>query len=384
MNMPSINIMRKVFALAVLGLGLSQNAFAQVYPKVKISTNFGEFVIEMRQDVAPLTVSHFLKNVNDKVYENTVFHKMVNDFVLQGGGFDPNLVEKPVRGRLVHEGQDAVVKGDLRNTTGTVAMARGAERNSAGNEFFINLANNPDLDPVAIPPGDPVPRFEFSGRVFTNVPRERLVSATELYGYTTFGRIVSGMETIEAIKKIPTGKVGPFPSDAPLSAVIIQRVEVINAASAQAPAAPALKPLTAAPGAVVATAGEPSKLAGTATPSKGEGVAVVQEVTQALNNWAAAWSAKDVSAYLASYAPDYKAPGSKSRKDWEAQRTARIVEKSKITLKLDRIDVTVNGDNAVAKFNQSYQADAVSNVGGKTIAFSKIGGKWLIVKEESR
>ena len=385
MKLPSlINLRAWVAPVAmVLGLGMGQAAMAQTKPLVKFTTNVGEFVVELQSDVAPATANHFLKNVTERVYDNTIFHKSVGDFVLQGGGFDPNFVEKPVRARLVHEGQEVVARSKMRNTAGTLAMARGAERNSAANEFFINLADNADLDPIAIPAGDPVPRFEFGGKVYSNVPRDRLVAATELYGYTPFARIVAGADTIERIKKIPTGKVGPFPSDVPLSAVVITRAEVVRGPVTETAV---LKALPAVP--AVPTPGTAAATVVANTPAVPVAVnnssAAVAEVTQALNRWAAAWSAKDVPAYIAAYAPDYKAPGTKSRKDWEEQRNARISEKSKISLKVDRVDVQVNGDTATAKFSQSYQADAVSSNAGKMLSFAKVGGRWLITKEENR
>ena len=364
------HLIRALLVMSLGLFGLSLSAFAQSKPRVKFVTNMGEFVVELQSDVAPATSAHFLNNVNGRVYENTIFHRSVGNFVIQGGGFDPSFNERPIRARLVHEGQDLVARSKLRNTAGTLAMARGDGRDSAGNEFFINIADNPDLDPIALPAGDPVPRFELGGKVFTNVPRERLVSAPELWGYTPFARIVSGKETIDKIKAIPTGKIGPFAGDVPVQTVVITRAEVLE--TSVTTAAPA-KPTPAAPAVTVAAAPAAST---EPTPSA--------EVTTALNRWAAAWSAKNVPEYLAAYAPDFKGAGNKSHKDWEEQRTARIVDKSKISLRLDRVEIQVNGDSAVAKFNQSYQADAVVSNSQKVINFSKIGGRWLITKEDNR
>lgn len=362
----------------VLNLGFAQNALAQTKPLVKFTTNMGEFVVELQSDTAPATVDHFLKNVQSHIYDGTIFHKMIGDFVLQGGGFDVNFAERPIRARLAHEGQDAVARGGLKNVAGTLAMARSTERNSAGNEFFVNLASNPDLDPVQIPGGDPISRFEFLGKVYNNIPRSLLVTAPELQGYTTFGRIVSGMQTIDKIKAIPTGKMGPFPSDVPLSVVVINRVDVVGAPALQTTVVAAPAPTPTVVVAAPAVASQPA-LVTAADPAL-----AAAEVKDALNRWAAAWSAKNVPAYIAAYAPDYKAPGTKSRKDWEDQRTARITEKSKISLKLDRVEVQVSGDTAVAKFNQAYQADTVSSNGLKVLNFTKVAGNWVITKEESR
>jgi peptidyl-prolyl cis-trans isomerase A (cyclophilin A) len=391
MNAPSLLKRRLhrtlwVLAFGVLGLSVSGYALAQSKPRVKFVTNVGEFVVELQSDIAPATATHFLNNVNGRVYDNTIFHRLVGDFVLQGGGFDPAFVEKPIRNRLVHEGQDLVARSNFRNTAGTLAMARGTGRDSAGNEFFINLADNTDLDPVAIPPGDPVARFELGGKVFNNVPRERLLTATELWGYTPFARIVSGAETVDRIKKMSTGKIGPFAGEVPLPVVVINRAEVMagtgtgTATTASvAPAKPVAPAAVPAPAPVNQVAAAPALAPATAAPANAN-----TEVSNALNRWASAWSAKNVPEYIASYAPDYKAAGNKSRKEWEEQRNARIVEKSKISLKLERVEIQVNGDTAVARFNQSYQADAVVSNSPKVITFTKIGGRWLITKEESR
>lgn len=97
--------------------------------------------------------------------------------------------------------------------------------------------------------------------------------------------------------------------------------------------------------------------------------------------WAKAWSAKDVKGYLAAYGKDFNPPGNASRGNWEAERRQRIGEKSKITVKLDNLNVSVNGDKAVAKFRQDYRADAVAVSSRKTLELSRSGERWLIVRE---
>jgi peptidyl-prolyl cis-trans isomerase A (cyclophilin A) len=116
----------------------------------------------------------------------------------------------------------------LKNTTGTLAMARTADPNSASAQFFINVKDNAFLDPIAIPPGDPVPKFEFQGRVYENVPRANLLGATQLYGYTVFGKVVAGMDIIQRIKTTPTGPGGPFPTDVPKTPVIINSATLVK------------------------------------------------------------------------------------------------------------------------------------------------------------
>ena len=129
---------------------------------------------------------------------------------------------------MPHEGREALAKGGPKNTVGTLAMARTANPNSATAQFFINVKDNAFLDPTPIPPGDPVPRFEFQGRVYENVPRAQLESAPQLYGYTVFGKVVSGMEVVEAIKAVPTGPGGPFPSDVPKTPVVITSATLVK------------------------------------------------------------------------------------------------------------------------------------------------------------
>ncbi len=105
--------------------------------------------------------------------------------------------------------------------TGTLAMARTNDPQSATAQFFINVKDNGFLDPTIIPPGDPVPKFEYQGRVYENTPRANLVNAPQLFGYTVFGKVVSGMDVVEKIKTTPTGAGGPFPTDVPKTPVLI-------------------------------------------------------------------------------------------------------------------------------------------------------------------
>ena len=107
-------------------------------------------------------------------------------------------------------------------------MARTNDPNSASAQFFINVKDNDFLDPTIIPPGDPVPKFEYQGRVYENTPRAQLVNAPQLYGYTVFGKVVSGMDVVNKIKLVPTGAGGPFPSDAPKTPVLIKSATLVN------------------------------------------------------------------------------------------------------------------------------------------------------------
>ena len=202
---PHAHPCRSVFAwlgksLSVLALSLSLGAWAQTpstaatdAPRVKFITNFGEFIVEVYPDKAPKTVENFLQYVRDKHYDGTIFHRVISNFMIQGGGYDQRFMERPTRAAVMHEGREALSRGGPRNTVGTIAMARTNAPHSATAQFFINVVDNGFLDPT---------------------PQQ--------WGYTTFGKVVSGMETVNKIRAIPTGFGGPFPSDVPIKPVIIQ------------------------------------------------------------------------------------------------------------------------------------------------------------------
>lgn len=207
---------------------LCTNAFAQPAPKVKFVTSEGEFTIEVYPDKAPKTVDNFLQYVRDKHYDGTIFHRVISNFMVQGGGYDQAYTEKKTRAPVPHEGREALAKGGPKNAVGTVAMARTGDPNSASAQFFINVKDNDFLNPTLIPPGDPVPRFEYQGRVYENTPRSQLANAPQLYGYTVFGKVVSGMDVVNKIKGVPTGAGGPFPSDVPKTPVVIKSAVLVG------------------------------------------------------------------------------------------------------------------------------------------------------------
>ncbi len=218
---------RRIAALA-LSLLFAASAAAEEAPKVKFATSMGDFVIEVYPDRAPKTVENFLQYVKDKHYDGTTFHRVIENFMVQGGGYDPKYVQRPTRPPVAHEGREALAKGGPRNVVGTVAMARTGDPNSATAQFFINVRDNAFLDPIVIPPGDPVPRFEFQGRVYENVARSQLTKAPQLYGYTVFGKVVSGMDVVNKIKATPTAGAGPFPTDVPKTPVIINSATIVK------------------------------------------------------------------------------------------------------------------------------------------------------------
>jgi peptidyl-prolyl cis-trans isomerase A (cyclophilin A) len=196
-------------------------AFAQAAaPKVKLATSMGDIVVELYPDKAPKTVENFLQYVKDKHYDGTVFHRVISTFMVQGGGFDAKYEQKPTRPNIPHEGREALAKG-LKNTVGTLAMARTNDPQSASSQFFINTVDNAFLDPTLIPDGDPVLNFVYQGRTYPSTPRANLLGAGQLWGYTVFGKVVQGMDVVEKIKAVPTGAGGPFPTDVPKTQVSI-------------------------------------------------------------------------------------------------------------------------------------------------------------------
>ena len=178
---------------------IATSAVAQNAPKVKFATTAGDFVVEVYPDKAPKTVENFLQYVKDKHYDGTVFHRVIENFMVQGGGFDANYVQKKTRAPVVHEGREALAKGGQKNEAGTLAMARTNDPNSATAQFFINVKDNSFLDPNAQQPG-----------------------------YTVFGKVVGGMDVVQKIKVAPTGSGGPFPSDVPKTPILINSATLVN------------------------------------------------------------------------------------------------------------------------------------------------------------
>jgi peptidyl-prolyl cis-trans isomerase A (cyclophilin A) len=223
---------RRFSLFASLLMALAATVFAPTgaqaadAPKVKFATSAGDFVVELYPDKAPKTVENFLQYVRDKHYDGSIFHRVIENFMVQGGGFDAKFTEKKTRPPVEHEGREALAKGGLKNVVGTLAMARTNDPQSATAQFFINVKDNAFLDPTLIPPGDPVPKFEYQGRVYENTPRANLINAPQLFGYTVFGKVISGMDVIQKIKTTPTGAGGPFPTDVPKTPILINSATI--------------------------------------------------------------------------------------------------------------------------------------------------------------
>lgn len=207
---------KPVLLSALTGLLLSlvfhSPAQAANVERVRVTTNFGAFVIEMQRDRAPLTVDNFLFYVKSGYYTNTLFHRTISNFVIQGGGVGLDYKSKPTQKPIANEAGNG-----LKNLRGTVGLARASGPHSGDSQIYVNVADNADLDPLPT-----------------------------RWGYAVFGKIVEGMEVIDRISISPTGAMGPFKQDAPLEPVIIQKAELITEQTAVAPA-PAAAPVTPAP-----------------------------------------------------------------------------------------------------------------------------------------
>lgn len=224
------SVLRRALLATALVAGFTSVTHAQSAdaPRVKFATTAGDFVVEVYPDKAPKTVENFLQYVRDKHYDGTIFHRVIPNFMVQGGGFDAKYAEKTTRAPVAHEGREALAKGGDKNVVGTLAMARTSDPQSATAQFFINVNDNAFLNPTVIPPGDPVPKFEYQGRVYENTPRSQLVNAPQLFGYTVFGKVVSGMDVVNKMKATPTGAGGPFPTDVPKTPIVINSATLVK------------------------------------------------------------------------------------------------------------------------------------------------------------
>lgn len=163
---------------------------------VTLHTNFGPITLKLFEDKAPKTVENFLSYVKDGFYDNTVFHRVIDGFMIQGGGFEPGLQQKDTKDPVENEANNGVA-----NSIGTVAMARTNDPHSATAQFFINVADNS----------------------FLNFRSE----TPDGWGYAVFAEVVEGMDVVEKIKSVDTGNMG-YHQDVPLEDVVIQKVEIAD------------------------------------------------------------------------------------------------------------------------------------------------------------
>ncbi len=162
---------------------------------VLLHTSHGVIAIELFQEQAPESVNNFLTYVQEGHYDGTIFHRVIDGFMIQGGGFDEDFRQKPTRAPVTNEADNG-----LKNERGTLAMARTGDPHSATAQFFINVADNAFLDHQGTHSG-------------------------QAWGYAVFGRVVDGMDVVDAIRRVPTGNRGPF-QDVPREPVVIERAEL--------------------------------------------------------------------------------------------------------------------------------------------------------------
>lgn len=187
---------RMRWGLATMGLaaacwlsaGTAADAQGTAKPVVVLETNLGVIEIELDAEKAPVTAANFLKYVDAKFYDGKIFHRVIPNFMAQGGGFDENLRERPTGSGIANESSNG-----LKNDRGTIAMARTSDPNSATAQFFINYKNNDFLNGQAGRPG-----------------------------YAVFGKVIKGMEVVDEMAKIPTGPRGMFESDVPQKTIVIK------------------------------------------------------------------------------------------------------------------------------------------------------------------
>ncbi|MFW3616856.1 peptidylprolyl isomerase [Billgrantia antri] len=170
-------------------------AFQANAADVVLHTNHGPIAIELFQEQAPESVNNFLTYVQEGHYDGTLFHRVIDGFMIQGGGFDQDFQQKPTHAPITNEADNGLL-----NERGTLAMARTGDPHSATSQFFINVNDNRFLDHQGTHSG-------------------------QAWGYAVFGRVVEGMDVVDAIKRVPTGSRGPF-QDVPREAVVIERAVI--------------------------------------------------------------------------------------------------------------------------------------------------------------
>ncbi len=187
----------RIFSGLVMALFVTANASAADNPKVLFKTNKGDITIELFPDKAPKTVANFLGYVRTKHYDGTIFHRVIASFVAQGGGFDKDYQRQPTKAAINIEADNG-----LSNERGTIAMARTGDPNSATDQFFFNL--------------------KFNG--FLN----HRSKTRQGWGYTVFGKVISGMNIVSRIARVPTGSGGPFSKDVPAEQVVLEAASVVG------------------------------------------------------------------------------------------------------------------------------------------------------------
>ncbi len=183
-----------IFCLIVMS---GPSMAADNLPKVKLQTNMGDIIIELYSDKAPNSVNNFLSYVKSGFYDGTIFHRVISNFMIQGGGFSQDYKKKDTRGPIKNEADNG-----LSNKQGTIAMARTSDPHSATAQFFINVVDNSFLN--------------FRSKT------------SQGWGYTVFGKVIQGMDVADEMRKTPTGAGGQFRQDVPKTPIIIEKASIIE------------------------------------------------------------------------------------------------------------------------------------------------------------
>ena len=189
-------VLSGVLTLALIFIAGNMARAERSHPLVKLETSMGDITLELNADKAPATVANFLQYVKDGFYDGTIFHRIIPTFMIQGGGFDAKMNQKPTRTAIKNEADNG-----LKNELYTVAMARTMDPNSATAQFFINVADNQFLNHTA--------------------------KTAQGWGYAVFGKVVKGQDVVDKIKAVPTTTKGMF-QDVPVTPVVINKATVVE------------------------------------------------------------------------------------------------------------------------------------------------------------
>lgn len=198
------------------------SAAEPVHPQVELKTNLGTVILELYPDAAPKTVKNFLQYVKSGFYNGTIFHRVIDNFMIQGGGMGKDLKDKKRNPTIPLEAQLAFDHG-LKNDIGTIAMAREEKPDTANSEFFINVADNDFLNPSKLPDGDPVTLMRRGTERTMPRAQAQLLAA----GYAPFGRVIDGMAVINKIKVLQTTPHGEH-LNVPINTVTILSAKVLK------------------------------------------------------------------------------------------------------------------------------------------------------------
>ncbi|NOX94641.1 MAG: peptidyl-prolyl cis-trans isomerase [Alphaproteobacteria bacterium] len=192
------SIRTKLLCLIGVVIALLSNTYAQAPTHAKIQTSMGDIIIELSPNEAPTSVTNFMEYATSGYYDRLLIHRVVKDFVIQGGGFSTLFTRRALRDPIPYEGENG-----LKNLRGTIAMARNDDQNSAQAQWFINLRNNKKLD-------------------------HRVTDLGPIYGYAVFGHVVEGMDVADAIGDVETGSGGPFDEEVPVERILINRIDPVE------------------------------------------------------------------------------------------------------------------------------------------------------------